>query len=197
MTPQTVSLFSGPPKNPEDELAPRARIHGDAGAARRQRRHQLRNPLARAQAPAARQHRLPPTRTSRPTATIDGIDLVTEGVLTLKRVIELVEEYRTRPAVPEMTAELDSEHGAAKLAKMLIEQCTDLKLFIGKASQHGAPERGLPHRAARQVPPARRPRRVDGKARDAASKRDITKHGIKQAQTAAASAASRNGGCFS
>ena len=44
-----------------------------------------------------------------------------------------MEEYRTRPAVPEMTAELDSEHGAAKLAKMLIEQCTHLKLFIGKA----------------------------------------------------------------
>ena len=99
-----------------------------------------------------------------PTATIDGIDLVTEGVLTLKRVIELVEEYRTRPAVPEMTAELDSEHGAAKLAKMLIEQCTHLKLFIGEGRKHGAPERGLPHRAAREVPPSRRPSRVDGKA---------------------------------
>lgn len=132
MTPQTVSLFSGPPKNPEDdsrlvrEYMETPGLHVVSGGTSSEiLSRELKRPL-RVNIDYTDAH-IPPT------ATIDGIDLVTEGVLTLKRAIELVEEYRTRPAVPEMTAELDSGNGAAKLAKMLIEQCTHLKLFIGKA----------------------------------------------------------------
>ena len=53
--------------------------------------------------------------------------------MTLKRAIAMIEEYIDRPAIPRMISELDDPHGAAKLAKILIERCTHLKLFIGKA----------------------------------------------------------------
>lgn len=132
MPPQTVSLFSGPPKNPSDD----ARLVRDyietpglhivsGGTSSEILSRELKRPLVvnidytDADIP--------------PTASIEGVDLVTEGVMTLKRVIELVEEYRTRPAAPETTAELDCENGASKLAKILLEQCTHLNLFIGKA----------------------------------------------------------------
>lgn len=68
-----------------------------------------------------------------PTAAIAGIDLVTEGVMTLKRAIEIIETYTKLPAAAETTAALDRLDGAAKLAKILIERCTHLKLFIGKS----------------------------------------------------------------
>ncbi len=132
MTPQTVSLFSGPPKNPCDdsrlvrEYIETPGLHVVSGGTSAELlSRELRRPL--------HVHIDYTDIDIPPTATIDGIDLVTEGVMTLKRVIELVDAYRTRPASPALTEELDNEHGAAKLAKMLIEQCTHLKLFIGKA----------------------------------------------------------------
>lgn len=68
-----------------------------------------------------------------PTASIEGIDLVTEGVMTLKSVLDLLDSYIADPASRDISARLDEKNGAAALAKILIERCTDLHLFIGKA----------------------------------------------------------------
>ena len=57
-----------------------------------------------------------------PTAEIEGIDLVTEGVLTLGGCLKL-----------EFFDELDADNGASRLAKLLIEECTELNLFVGTA----------------------------------------------------------------
>ena len=69
-----------------------------------------------------------------PTASIEGIDLVTEGVVTMNRVLKLLEQYTRADEIDEaFFIELDKPNGASMLAKLLIEQCTDLHLFVGKA----------------------------------------------------------------
>ena len=65
MTPQTVSLFSGRPKNPEDDSRLVRRIHGDARAARPSRRHQLRNPSRASSSARCASTSTTPMRTSR------------------------------------------------------------------------------------------------------------------------------------
>jgi hypothetical protein len=67
-----------------------------------------------------------------PTGKIEGVDLVTEGVLTLKAALELFDEYIKKPAAQSTIDALDRNNGASRLARILIERCTDLHLFIGR-----------------------------------------------------------------
>ncbi len=69
-----------------------------------------------------------------PIAYMDGVDLVTEGVLTLNRVLQLLRRYVKNETVSEeFFQELDKPNGAAQIAHILLERCTHLYLFIGKA----------------------------------------------------------------
>ena len=66
-------------------------------------------------------------------AVIDGIDLVTEGVLTLGKCLKLLKKYERDEFDTEFFDELDQNNGASRLAKMILEECTELNLFVGKA----------------------------------------------------------------
>ena len=69
-----------------------------------------------------------------PISFIDGIDLVTEGVLTLNRALSLLKRYVKNETVSEeFFEELDRGNGGSMVAKMLIEECTELHLYVGKA----------------------------------------------------------------
>lgn len=68
-----------------------------------------------------------------PSASIEGIDLVTEGVLTLGKALGLLKRYEKDDFDIDFFEELDADNGAARLAKLIIEECTDLILFVGKA----------------------------------------------------------------
>lgn len=68
-----------------------------------------------------------------PTAEIDGIDLVTEGVLTLSKTIEKMNRYIDSPYKDNLFESFDKEDGASRLARLLIEDCTHLNLWVGKA----------------------------------------------------------------
>lgn len=68
-----------------------------------------------------------------PMARIKGIDLVTEGVLTLGKTLKLLKKYINNEFDAEFFDELDAENGASRLARLLIEECTDLNLFVGTA----------------------------------------------------------------
>lgn len=68
-----------------------------------------------------------------PTAKIEGIDLVTEGVLTLNKAIELLERYQQDDVSEEFFDELSRENGATRMACYLMEDCTTVNLYIGKA----------------------------------------------------------------
>lgn len=129
---QPVCLFSGPPKNAEED----ARLVRDymaseglhivsGGTSSEILSREIRKPLT---------VNIDYTNDDiPPTAAIEGIDLVTEGVMTLKKTIELLELCAVKPALPSTTAALDAPDGASRLAKTLVERCTELKLFIGKA----------------------------------------------------------------
>lgn len=129
---QDVSIFSGPPKNPEDDskivsdfIATEA-IHVVSGGTSSEI---LARELGRDLVVNIDYGKLD----FPPTASIKGIDLVTEGVMTIKSTLEMINKYLIDPVSPEIMDEIDATSGASKLAKILIEQCTDLKLFIGKA----------------------------------------------------------------
>ena len=80
-----------------------------------------------------------------PIAYMDGIDLVTEGVLTLNRVIRLLRRYVKKESVVEdFFEELDKPNGASMVAKMIIEDCTEIHLYVGKAVNSAYQNPGIP-----------------------------------------------------
>lgn len=80
-----------------------------------------------------------------PIAYIDGIELVTEGVLTLNRVLQLLKRYvKNESVTEEFFMELDKSNGASMVAKILIEDCTELTMYVGKAINSAYQNPGLP-----------------------------------------------------
>ena len=64
-----------------------------------------------------------------PIGYIKGIDLVTEGVLTIRKATGKLEKIKDATDLKF----LYEEDGASKLARMLYEDCTHIKLIIGRA----------------------------------------------------------------
>ena len=79
-----------------------------------------------------------------PMASIEGLDLVTEGVITLGKMMKLLRKYAKDEFDVEFFDELDAENGASKLAKLLIEECTDIRLFVGTAMNVAHQNSNLP-----------------------------------------------------
>ncbi|AIO18482.1 Stage II sporulation protein E (SpoIIE) [Candidatus Izimaplasma bacterium HR1] len=65
-----------------------------------------------------------------PYAKIDGIDLVTEGVLTINEAIRILNESNKTEFDSRV---LDRDNGASKLAKLIINDCTHLDILIGNS----------------------------------------------------------------
>lgn len=69
-----------------------------------------------------------------PTSNIRGLDLVTEGVLTMSYAYKLLKRFDTGDIDGDFFEALDGGNGGAKLARLLLEECTELNLFVGKAN---------------------------------------------------------------
>ena len=67
-----------------------------------------------------------------PTAVIPSIDLVTEGVITLKKAVDIIRGYVENPTDKTIIEKMDKKNGAAIIAKTLIEDCTHFYMFIGQ-----------------------------------------------------------------
>lgn len=78
-----------------------------------------------------------------PTAVLEGIDLVTEGVLTLGKTIKLLKKYERDEFDEAFFEELDADNGASRLARMLLEECTELYLYVGTAMNAANQGNGL------------------------------------------------------
>jgi hypothetical protein len=62
---------------------------------------------------------------------IEGVDLVTEGVITINRVLEYARDYlRDNDSYSQWCYKRD---GASLIARMLFEQATDINFFVGRA----------------------------------------------------------------
>lgn len=66
-----------------------------------------------------------------PTASIESVDLVTEGVITINRVVEYAKDYLMgNEAYSQWSSKQD---GASRIARLLFEEATDINLFVGRA----------------------------------------------------------------
>ena len=66
-----------------------------------------------------------------PIAEIEGVDLVTEGVITVNKVVEYAKDYiGSNEHYEEWSLRRD---GAALISRMLFEEATDINFYVGRA----------------------------------------------------------------
>lgn len=128
---QVVNLLFGPPEHPKDDERILNLFFSKAGqrivcggsTAKMVSRY-LRQPLE--------ESTIDPDRTDLPPAySLRGVDLVTEGVLTVSKVLEMAQRCCKDGWLPSVhEQEVDA---AAKIAHLLFESATDIHLFVGKA----------------------------------------------------------------
>lgn len=68
-----------------------------------------------------------------PTAKIEGIDLTTEGVLTMFKALEYIQKYVSINNSITDFVDINKQDGASKLTKFLVEESTSVKFFVGRA----------------------------------------------------------------
>ena len=129
--PETVDLFTGPPKNKEVDCGTVKKLMAGYGkkvvcggtAA---------NIVARELAQDLHVSMEFPDPEIPPVGYIKGIDLVTEGVLTLCKTIEKIKSFIFSQSLYTVY-KFDNLDGASQLTKLLIEDCTHLNLWVGTA----------------------------------------------------------------
>lgn len=66
-----------------------------------------------------------------PIAEIEGVDLVTEGVITMNRVIEYAKDYLGENKMYEHWSV--KKDGASLISRLLFEEATDINFYVGRA----------------------------------------------------------------
>lgn len=126
--PKEAILFAGPPKNPErDEDIVRQLM--DTSGKKIVCGGTAANIVARVLGREIKTSLEMIDRSIPPIGYIGGIDLVTEGVLTIRAAVERLERVKNSNDLQF----LYTEDGASKLARMLFEECTHIKMLIGQA----------------------------------------------------------------
>lgn len=66
-----------------------------------------------------------------PTSKLEGVDLVTEGVITINRVLSYAQSYlKDNECYNEWSSKID---GASQIARLLFEEATDINFYVGRA----------------------------------------------------------------
>ena len=66
-----------------------------------------------------------------PIAEIEGVDLVTEGVITMNKVIQYAKDYLGENLLYEEWS--FKKDGASRIARLLFEEATDINFYVGRA----------------------------------------------------------------
>jgi hypothetical protein len=129
--PETIDLFTGPPKNQEVDsgivkklMSGRGKKVVCGGTAA--------NIVSRELGHGLDVSMEFPDPEIPPIAYIKDIDLVTEGVLTLNKTIDKLKSFIFSQSLYTVY-KFDNLDGASQLAKLLIEDCTHLNLWVGTA----------------------------------------------------------------
>ncbi|MDF2521345.1 MAG: SpoIIE family protein phosphatase [Clostridia bacterium] len=140
--PETVNLFTGPPKDREDDsYAVRMLMKGSGrkvvcgGTAA--------NIVSRELGQALNVSMDFYDPGIPPVAYLKGIDLVTEGVLTLSKAIEKIRDFIFDQNAYTIS-KISGKDGASQLARLLIEDCTHLNLWVGTAVNPAHQNPGFP-----------------------------------------------------
>lgn len=125
-----VNLLIGPPANPDDCSRMLALFFSKEG------KHIVSGGTTSALAADYLHQELVPTLQYPdpdipPIATIQGVDLVTEGVLTVSRVLAYAKDYLDENTLYDHWS--NSADGASKIAVLLFEEATDINFFVGRA----------------------------------------------------------------
>ena len=140
---QIVSIFTGPPKDPGDDgrcvqefmALPGKKIISGGVTAKIASRE-----LKRELVPdtGALDPEIPPI------SHMQGIDLVTEGVVTLHKVVKLLEQYTAEDVDVSFFDELDRDNGACKIVRLLMEDCTTVHMFVGCGINEAYLQKNMP-----------------------------------------------------
>lgn len=140
---ETINLFTGPPKNPDNDyevikeiLAQEGKVVVCGGTTA--------SIVARTLDAEMEVDLETMTPEIPPIAYIDRIALVTEGVITLSRTIELLKGYQNPGYNSKVVAKIYEKNGAAMLAKLLVENCDKLNIWVGQAVNPAHQEGGFP-----------------------------------------------------
>lgn len=129
---ETINLFTGPPKNPENDLDVINKILGQEGKVV-VCGGTTANIVARTLGCEMEVDMSTMTPSIPPVAKIPRIELVTEGVLTINKALEIIRGYLNPFKTYMAISILNEKNAAAMLAKLLIEDCDNLNIWIGQA----------------------------------------------------------------
>jgi hypothetical protein len=128
---QQINLLLGPPKKPEDVPAMLSLFFSKegkhivcGGTTSALAAEFLHKPLD-VSVPLYVDPEIPPT------AKIEGVDLVTEGVITMSRVLEYARDYLQ--GNEKYTLWGYKKDGASRITRMLFEEASDINFFVGRA----------------------------------------------------------------
>lgn len=127
--PEKVDLFAGPPEDPElDPYIVKKLMEGDGkkvicGGT-------TANIVARILRQEIQVDMDTMTANVPPMAYMKGFDLVTEGILTLKAVLDELRQFNLNGS---RRVEPEKNDGASRLIDLLMQHCTHLHLWVGKA----------------------------------------------------------------
>ncbi len=126
----TINIIIGPPSNPDDchkMMSDFLSKHGKhivcGGTTSRIAAKHLNKPVVSSF--AYNDPSIPPT------AQIDGVDLVTEGSITIKRVLEYAKDFIHENRMYDKW-KIKSD-GASEIAKLLFENTSHVNIFVGRA----------------------------------------------------------------
>lgn len=129
---ETINLFTGPPKNPKEDLDVIKKILNSEGkivvcggtTA---------NIVSRVLGAELEVDISTMTQELPPIGRIEGIELVTEGVITINKALEIMRDYIVPEKNADASKKLKEKNSASMLAAIIIERCEKLNMWIGQA----------------------------------------------------------------
>lgn len=129
---KVLHLFTGPPKNPKDDcfladaFIKATGIKVISGGTTAKIIADITGEKLKVQLKEIRKE-LPPS------AIMEGADLVTEGILTISKVVDVLKAYQTGSESTRVLQEISMEHGASELLRLLLQEASEVVIWLGTA----------------------------------------------------------------